>query len=62
MGVCAIAELYDRHGPRLYRYALLIVADASAAEDALQEGFYQLAHASRRNAEVETIATCRSAN
>jgi hypothetical protein len=32
-----LGELYDAHGPRLYRYALLILADRAAAEDAVQE-------------------------
>jgi RNA polymerase sigma-70 factor (ECF subfamily) len=56
MDVCTIAELYDRHGLRLYRYALLILADATAAEDVVQDAFYRLALARRRLvADVEIV-------
>ena len=43
-----IPELYAAHGPRLYRYAVLLLADGSAAEDALQDTFVQLARVLRR--------------
>lgn len=55
MDVCAIADLYDRHGPRLYRYALLLVVDSAAAEDVIQDAFYRLARAGVRSDELETI-------
>jgi RNA polymerase sigma-70 factor (ECF subfamily) len=48
-----LAELYDAYGLRLYRYALLILADAPAAEDAVQDTFVQLARALRRHAPPE---------
>jgi RNA polymerase sigma-70 factor (ECF subfamily) len=49
-----IAEVYAAHGRRLYRYAVMLLANRSAAEDALQDTFVQLVHALRRkpNAEV----------
>ena len=43
-----IAELYATYGSRLYRYAVLILADRSAAEDAVQEAFAHLAAALRK--------------
>jgi RNA polymerase sigma-70 factor (ECF subfamily) len=47
-----LGELYDEHGPRLYRYALVILKDAAAAEDAVQQTFYELARMARRKPEV----------
>jgi RNA polymerase sigma-70 factor (ECF subfamily) len=44
-----LAQLYDQHGARLYRYALMILADAAAAEDAVQEAFCELARAGARD-------------
>ena len=43
-----LAGCYDEYGQRLYRYALLILADRPAAEDAVQEAFVRLAAALRR--------------
>ena len=43
-----IAALYTAHGARLYRYAVMLLADRSAAEDAVQDAFVQLAGALRR--------------
>ena len=43
-----LAELYDLHGATLFRYALMILADAAAAEDAVQETFVHLARALHR--------------
>jgi len=48
-----IAELYAAHGARLYRYAVLLLADRAAAEDALQDTFLQLARALRGRPGVE---------
>ncbi len=48
-----LGRLYDRLGPSLYRYALMILADRSAAEDAVQEVFATLAQ--RRLAHVRSI-------
>jgi RNA polymerase sigma-70 factor, ECF subfamily len=52
----ALAELYDQHGARLYRYAHLLLADRAAAEDAVQEAFCQLARAALTNPAVLTVA------
>lgn len=38
----AVGRLYDSHGPSLYRYALMLLADASGAEDAIQQVFAAL--------------------
>ena len=38
-----LAELYDAYGSRLYRYAVIIMADRAAAEDAVQDVFAKLA-------------------
>jgi RNA polymerase sigma-70 factor (ECF subfamily) len=40
-----IAELYDRHGGSLFRYALMILADPAAAADAVQQVFVGLLRA-----------------
>lgn len=37
-----VGRLYDSHGPSLYRYALMLLADGSAAEDAVQQVFAAL--------------------
>jgi RNA polymerase sigma-70 factor, ECF subfamily len=37
-----VAEAYDALGPDLCRYALMILADASLAEDAVQQAFTRL--------------------
>jgi RNA polymerase sigma-70 factor (ECF subfamily) len=55
MTVPALADLYEQYGPRLYRYALLILADAGGAEDVVQDAFCQLAAAMRRRADVATL-------
>jgi RNA polymerase sigma-70 factor (ECF subfamily) len=36
---CALAEIYDIYSPRLYRYAMRLLGDASAAEDCVSETF-----------------------
>jgi RNA polymerase sigma-70 factor (ECF subfamily) len=41
----AVAELYRLHAPRIYRYCLLHVADASAAEDITEEVFVNMVEA-----------------
>ena len=48
-----LAELYDEYGPRLYRYALLLLANRAAAEDAVQEAFVQLGRAMQKRPDVE---------
>ena len=55
MTVPALADLYEQYGPRLYRYALLILADAAGAEDVVQDAFCRLAEALRRQAGVATL-------
>jgi DNA-directed RNA polymerase specialized sigma24 family protein len=37
-----VGRLYDAHGAALYRYALMLLADASAAEDAVHQVFSAL--------------------
>ena len=44
-----IAALYTAHGARLYRYAVILLADHAAAEDAVHDTFVQLARALRRS-------------
>jgi RNA polymerase sigma-70 factor (ECF subfamily) len=43
-----LATWYDEHGPRLYRYALLLLANREAAEDAVHEAFVRLGAALAR--------------
>jgi len=38
-----IGALYDRHADALYRYAVMILADSSAASDAVQQVFLGIA-------------------
>jgi RNA polymerase sigma-70 factor (ECF subfamily) len=49
----ALAKLYEEYGARLYRYALLLLADRAAAEDVLQDAFVRLARVMRRQSGVE---------
>lgn len=42
-----LGRLYDRYGPSLYRYAAMILADPSGAEDALHQVFAALIAAPR---------------
>jgi RNA polymerase sigma-70 factor, ECF subfamily len=55
MSVPALADLYVQHGQRLYRYALMILADAAAAEDVVQDAFCQLAAMAQRQPDVATL-------
>jgi RNA polymerase sigma-70 factor, ECF subfamily len=48
-----IAALYTAHGARLYRYAVMLLADRAAAEDALHDTFVQLARALRGRPDAE---------
>jgi RNA polymerase sigma-70 factor (ECF subfamily) len=52
----ALAALYDQYGARLYRYAVLILADASAAEDAVQEAFCRMARLPPAKVNALTLA------
>ena len=38
-----LERVYDAFAPKLYRYALMILADPAAAEDALQQAFVKYA-------------------
>src|SRR5579862_5217615 len=38
-----IGDLYDKHAGALYRYAVMITADAGAAGDAVQQVFLEIA-------------------
>ncbi|MGH9312075.1 MAG: sigma factor [Vicinamibacterales bacterium] len=42
-----VTLLYDEHGPSLYRYALMLLANAAAAEDAVQQVFAAVLASSR---------------
>src|SRR5688572_22208093 len=37
-----VGRLYDQYGASLYRYALMLLADQAAAEDAIQQVFARL--------------------
>lgn len=43
-----LAELYQRVGPRLYRYALAVLGDPGEAEDAVQDVFTRMAESGIR--------------
>jgi RNA polymerase sigma-70 factor (ECF subfamily) len=43
-----VGRLYDQYGAALYRYALMILADTAAAEDAIQQVFTALLSHHRR--------------
>ena len=40
--VSLVGRLYDTHGAGLYRYAVMLLADATAAEDVVQQVFASL--------------------
>jgi RNA polymerase sigma-70 factor, ECF subfamily len=48
-----VGQLYDEHGPALYRYALMLLADRAGAEDAVQQVFASLL----RGGSVTSIAS-----
>jgi RNA polymerase sigma factor (sigma-70 family) len=48
-----LGELYEAYGTRLYRYAVLLLADRMTAEDVVQEAFVRLATAMRGRSDVE---------
>mgnify|MGYP000027827776 CR=1 FL=1 len=50
-----LAAAYDAHGASLYRLALMILADRSAAEDAVQQAFAKLAGMDDRAAHLASI-------
>lgn len=52
----ALADLFDAHGERLYRYAHVLLADVGAAEDAVQEAFCQLARVAGRDPALLNVA------
>lgn len=47
-----LGDLYDRHAAAMYRYAVMILADPHAAEDAVQQVFARLV-AARARPEIE---------
>jgi RNA polymerase sigma-70 factor, ECF subfamily len=49
-----LATLYDAHAVRLYRYALVVLADHAAAEDAVQQAFAKLAGMGGRSHEIDS--------
>jgi RNA polymerase sigma-70 factor (ECF subfamily) len=48
-----IGALYDRHAAGLYRYALMLLADPGAAEDAVHQVFTRLVHGRHDRPDVE---------
>ena len=50
-----LADVYDAHAPRLYRYALMILADPSNAEDAVQQTFAKLASMGPRISQLASL-------
>lgn len=46
-------QLFEIHGPALYRFAVMLLADAAAAEDAVQQVFMALL---RQRAPIENEA------
>jgi len=63
-----VGRLYDEHGTSLFRYALMLLADHSAAEDAVQQVFAAImrqgaldnpAHYLRRAVRNECYSTLR---
>jgi RNA polymerase sigma-70 factor (ECF subfamily) len=48
-----VGRLYDRYGAALYRYALMLLADPAAAEDAIQQVFTALLSRARAIAQEE---------
>ena len=44
----AFAQLFERHGPGVYRFARGMLADAALAEDVLQEAFLCVVRSARR--------------
>lgn len=51
-------ELFDRHAPRLLRFLTMMLGDAAAAEDALQNSFaYLFSHAAAYDPERAGVGT-----
>jgi RNA polymerase sigma-70 factor, ECF subfamily len=48
-----LAGLYEEYGARLYRYAALLLADRTAAEDVVQDAFVRLASVIRGRSDIE---------
>ena len=53
-----IAALYTAHGARLYGYAVMLLADRGAAEDAVHDTFVQLGRALRRSPDAHVSFGC----
>jgi RNA polymerase sigma-70 factor (ECF subfamily) len=49
-----LAALYDTYAGPLYRYAVMLLADAAGAEDAVQQAFAKLAQMGRRALTIES--------
>jgi len=50
----ALEEVYDKHANSLYQYALMILADHGAAEDAVQQAFLQILKLGKRIMEINS--------
>lgn len=42
MSLVKVEELYEKHGPYLYKYLLRLSGDPDLSEDLVQESFYQI--------------------
>jgi len=51
-----IVTLYDEHGGPLFRYALMLLADRTAAEDVLQQAFAAVAAVRARGVSISSPA------
>lgn len=51
-----VEKVYDEHGQRLYRYALMILASHEAAQDAVQEAFTKLLRRRRGEPDLANLA------
>jgi RNA polymerase sigma-70 factor, ECF subfamily len=50
----SLADLYEAHAPRLYRYALMILADPSTAEDVCHQVFTKLLKMSHQILQIQS--------
>lgn len=51
-----LAAVYDTYAAGLYRYAVMLLADAAAAEDVIQQVFVKIVASGRKSAEINELA------